>query len=203
MRVARVGAIAAVGGMLAACGPTPPHTFGQYNSLSPKVTAPKGERLPSHVTIALGRPANVAVFLVVPGRGSTLLFPADSTESGYMEAGTRTVGTSLAGLAADTGRAVRPTRGRPTGGVTRGAEGRNERGGFGRDTLPSFGFNQHGFLLVFASQQPMLYQTLANRVAGISIPIDDDDALHTVTMLIRDRNQIVGPWAAYATDYPP
>jgi hypothetical protein len=64
-------------------------------------------------------------------------------------------------------------------------------------------FNQRGYLLVFASQQPLVYKTLTSRVAGISIPIDDDDALNTVIKLIRATTQINGPWAAFASEYPP
>jgi hypothetical protein len=39
-------------------------------------------------------------------------------------------------------------------------------------------------------------------VAGLSIPIEDDDALNTVTKLIRESTHTTGPWAAYATEYP-
>ena len=53
-----------------------------------------GERTPRHLTVQLAKPANVAVFLVVPGRGSTLLFPADSTQNQYVEAGSHLVETS-------------------------------------------------------------------------------------------------------------
>jgi hypothetical protein len=49
----------------------------------------------------------------------------------------------------------------------------------------------------------MPYHTLATRVAGLSVPIDDEDALNTVTKLIRETTQVSGPWAAYATDFPP
>ena len=83
--------------------------FGQYNDLAPKVAPTQGERIPQHLTVQLARPANVAVFLVVPGRGSTLLFPADSTQSMFVEAGSHLVETSLAraALTADSSRLIR------------------------------------------------------------------------------------------------
>ena len=188
-------------GILAACASAKPHVFGEFNDLSPRVAPVQGERIPQHLTVQLGRPANVAVFYVVPGRGSTLLFPQDSTAAQYVEAGSHLVQTAQAGMTlSDTSRLMRV----PAGGGARPQGGRTQnRGGFGRDSLPMPMFNQRGYLLVFASQQPLAYKTLTSRVAGISIPIDDDDALNTVIKLIRETTQINGPWAAFASDYPP
>lgn len=178
--------------------------FGQYNDLTPRVAAPQGDRLPRRLTVQLGRPANVAVFLVVPGRGSELLFPADSVQSQFMESGSHLVETSRArGALNDSSRLVRrptpapaPTSQQPP---QRGQ--RNQRG-IG-DSLPPLGLNQRGYLLVFASQEPLPYATLKNRVSGLSIPIEDDDALNTVTKLIRSTTKTSGPWAAFASEFPP
>jgi hypothetical protein len=164
------------------------------------VAGTKGERLPQHITVQLARPANVAVFLVVPGRATTLLFPEDSAQSGYMEAGSHLVATSMAKLAPDTSRLIRI----PAASSRNPSQGqRGGRGANGRDTLPTFGFNQHGYLLIYASQQPLPYSILATRVAGLSVPIVDDDALNTVTKLVRERTQTGGTWAAFSTDFPP
>jgi hypothetical protein len=187
-------------GILAACASAKPHVFGEFNDLSPRVAPVQGERIPQHLTVQLGRPANVAVFYVVPGRGSTLLFPQDSTAAQYVEAGSHLVQTAQAGMPmSDTSRLMRI----PAGGGARPQGGRTQNRGFGRDSLPMPMFNQRGYLLVFASQQPLAYKALTSRVAGISIPIDDDDALNTVIKLIRETTQINGPWAAFASDYPP
>lgn len=182
-----------------ACASAKPHVFGQYNDIAPRVAPTQGERTPQHLTVQLARPANVAVFLVVPGRASVLLFPSDSTQPQYVEAGSHLVQTAAAkGALSDTSRLVRlpqPTNRQPSR--------TGNRGNYPRDTSATFAFNQHGYLLLFASQQPMPYGTLATRVAGISVPIDDEDALNTVTKLIRETTHIAGPWAAYATDFPP
>ena len=185
--------------VLAGCAASKPHTFGQYRDLAPQVAATKGERIPQHVTVQLTRGANVAVFFVVPGGTTRLLFPADSLQSGFVDAGSHLVETSMAHLSpSDTSRLLRrPTQGRGQ------VQGRNTRMGTGRDTLPVFGFNQHGYLLIYASQQPLPYATLANRVAGLSVPISDDDALNTVWKTVRERTNTTGTWAAYATDFPP
>jgi hypothetical protein len=184
-------------GALAGCASQPKH-LGQYADFAPIVVATKGERLPGHLTVQLARPANVVVFLVAPGRGSTLLFPEDSTQSEYMEAGAHLIETSAAQMLGDTTRIRRvPSTGRPMG-----ARGRN--GMVMNDSMPtSFGFNQHGFLLIYASQAPLPYSILKTRVAGLSLPFEDQDAINTVAKLIRERTNTTGPWAAYATDFPP
>jgi hypothetical protein len=187
--------------LLAGCAANKPHTFGQYNQLAPVVAPTKGERLPQHLTVQLSRGANVAIFLVVPGGTTRLLFPEDSTQSSYLEAGSHLVETSAArGALSDTSRLIR----RPSTGNGRGVpQSRNGRVGSTRDSMPVFGFNQHGYLMVYASQQLLPYSTLATRVAGLSVPISDDDALNTVWKLIRERTNTTGTWAAYATDFPP
>jgi hypothetical protein len=185
------------------CNTTKPRQFGSYGDLAPRVAPQEGERLPQHVTVQVARPANVAVFLVMPGRGSMLLFPADSAQSGYMEAGSHLVETSYRRVAvSDSGRLVRRPQDRmPPSPAQPGGGGRGRASA--RDSFPTFGFNQRGFLLIYASSEPLPYSTLTTRVSGISIPIEDEDALNTVTKLIRQSTRTTGPWAAYATDYPP
>lgn len=174
-----------------------PHFYGQYRDLSPKVALTQGERTPRELTVELARPANVAVFLVVPGTASRLLFPADSVQSQYVEAGSHLVATSFANSTqSDSSRLIRLPNSRPANN-----RGRN---GYPRDSMPlPIGFNDHGFLLIYASQEPLPYATLKSRVAGVSVPISDSDALNTVTKLIRETTRTTGPWAAFATDYPP
>ncbi len=200
MRFRTIGIVVA-GSMIAACASGGPKQYGQYSDLAPRVAPQQGERIPQHLTVQVARPANVAVFLVMPGRGSTLLFPADSTQSGYVEGGSHLVETSYRRVAlTDSARLLRRPQDSQTG--VRGQGGRG-RPGTGRDSLPAFGFNQRGYLLIYASAEPMPYSTLATRVSGISIPIEDADALNTVTKLIRSTTRTNGPWAAYATDFPP
>lgn len=188
-----------LGALIGACMGGGPHVYGQYRDLAPKVALAQGERSPRHLTVELARPANVAIFLVVPGTASRLLFPADSTQSQYIEAGSHLVQTSMAnGALSDTSRLIRlPNQ------SNRPINGRS-RNGYPRDSMPlPIGFNDHGFLLIYASQEPLPYNVLKTRVAGLSVPISDSDALNTVTKLIRETTHTTGPWAAYSTDYPP
>jgi hypothetical protein len=201
VRVGRIGPLVLLA-TLAACASSGPAHFGQYNDLGPKVAATKGERLPLHVTVQLEKPANVAVFLVAPGRATTLLFPQDSVQPGFVEAGAHLVETTLAKNAvSDSSRLVRRP-GQPTGQQVPQNRQAGQRGG-GIGGVPTFGFNQRGYLLIYAAQDPLPYATLASRVAGISVPIDDTDALNTVTKLIRESTKTTGRWAAFATDFPP
>ena len=201
---AGAGVVVGVG----ACTGNTPRVYGEYHDISPKVALPQGERVPRHLTVELARPANVAVFLVVPGTASRLLFPPDSLQGQYIEAGAHLVETSLARASTgDTSRLLRPIPPNERGmGGNGGYGGRNGRqgNGFPRDSFPAgLGYNTHGFLLIYASQQPLPYATLMSRVAGVSVPIEDSDALNTVTKLIRNSTRTIGPWAAFATDYPP
>jgi hypothetical protein len=190
-------AFLAILGALPACASNKPHTFGSYDALAPKVTPQAGERTPRHLTVELSKGANVAIFLVVPGRGSRLLFPADSMAPGFLAAGSHVVETTdLRGALSDTSALIRRPAQPGQGGQPQRA-GRNSadiNGGFGLT---------HGYLLLYASQDPLPYGILSTRVAGISIPIEDDDALNTVTKLIRSTTRTTGQWAAYATDFPP
>jgi len=200
----RVGVLLVI---VASCVHAAPHVYGQYNDLAPKVAGAAGERTPRHLTVQLAKPANVAVFLVVPGRGSTLLFPQDSVQSQYVEAGSHLVETAAAKAAlSDTSHLARlPGSSQPPQGQRGQGRNGNRQSGFSRDSSMGLGvgFNQRGYLLIYASQLPLNYSLLNTRVAGLSIPIDDDDALNTVWKLIRSVTQTSGPWAASAAEFPP
>jgi len=187
----------------AACASGGARQYGQYTTLSPRVVPVPNERLPLHVNVELAQPANVTVLYVVPGRGSTILFPEDSTRPFHVEAGMHQLTTSLArsgGSVSDTSEMARRTP------EARGNQppGRRSRGGV-RDTM--FGgsgsvLGSHGFLLVYATDDSLTYQTLQTKVTRLSIPIEDTDALNTVTKLLRDAAK-GGRWAAYATEFNP
>jgi hypothetical protein len=184
-----------------ACAAAKPHTFGNYNDLTPKVTPKTGERTPQHITIDVARPSNVAVFLVVPGRGSQLLFPADSTQSGFVQAGAHEVETSIVRLAlTDSARLIRrPNQGSINPNDPRQQQ-RSRNGGFDPSNNPLL---NRGYLLIYATQDSLPYSVLSTRVSGVTIPIEDDDALNTVTKLIRETTHTTGTWAAYATEFSP
>jgi hypothetical protein len=195
--------------LLAGCASAShPRMYGSYNELMPKIAPTKGERIPQHVTVTLKQPANVALFYVVPGRPSQLVYPVDSTQSAAMDAGSHLIETSFTRRTlSDTSRIVRlpGSAGVVPPGARTPQNGRNGRVGAGRDTsmFGGTGIATHGYLLLYASQQPLPYSILSTRVNGISVPIEDTDALNTVTKLVRETTHTTGTWAAYATDFPP
>src|SRR5439155_16822682 len=94
--------------------------------------------------------------------------------------------TSLArqGAVTDSARLARrpapgqpPISGAPTGGGGRGRGGILDTSLFAGGVLAGA---SHGYLLVYASDEPLSYTALKTRVAGLSIPIDDTEALNTV-----------------------
>lgn len=184
---------------VAACAGTVVRQYGEYTTFSPRVSTSDKQPRPTKVTVQLAKPANVAVFLVTPGRTPTLLYPADSTQSTYVDAGTHEVTTALANKPAtrDTSRLVR----RPSEGVTtRGGMG--QRGG-SRDTMGTMMDRRLGatsYLLIYASQEPLSFKSLSTKVQGLTIPAEDNEALNTVTKLIHGTQQGAGPWAAWATE---
>lgn len=183
-----------------ACAAAKPHTYGSYNDLTPKVSAKSGERAPQHVTIDVARPSNVAVFFVVPGRASQLLFPADSTQSGFVQTGAHEVETSLAHQAlTDSARLNR----RPNQGINPNDPRQQQRGRSGGFPGDNNSLLARGYLLIYATPDPMPYSVLSTRVGGVTVPIEDTDALNTVTKLIRETTHTNGTWAAYATEFSP
>ena len=181
-----------------ACQPARPRLYGDSSVLAPQVAGVKGEKTPSHVNVSLAQPANVAVFLIVPGRTPMLLFPADSTTSEYLDAGVHEVATTLAGKKTPLVDSSEMQRRARDPNDTRG----RQTGMGGADTSYRYmNFRDVGYLYVFASRAPIPYATLTSHVAGYTIPANDADALSAVTKLLRDASGAATPWAAYAAEY--
>jgi hypothetical protein len=194
---------AALASALFAFGGTTIRQYGQYESLGPRVSSVPNERVPLHVNVELAKPANVAVFYVVPGRVTTLLFPDDSTRSTQLAAGSHQLSTTLArqSAAADSARNARRLPGGQPGGAPPAGRQRTSRDSGGMMGPNMLG--AHAFLLVFAADEPLSYSALSTKVAGISIPIDDTEALNTVAKLARETARSGRSWAAYATEFNP
>ena len=169
---------------------------------APQIDVPRGEHRPVQVTVQLDREADVALLYVVPGRGAMLIYPADTTSRGFLTAGSHTLATKFAHAPADSV-SPRGSRGRaaPAGAPPGG------RTGMPRDTLPTVGDVQRtlaetpssrGFLLLYLSDEQLSPAAIVRRVEGLSIPMDDTEALNTVTKLIRSTTGGAQRWDAYA-----
>jgi hypothetical protein len=183
---------------LAACAGNPkPKTFGTASDLTPTVEVLGNDRLPLHLRVEMPQAAHVAAFYVVPGEGTQLLFPADSTGSKRLAAGVQEIATRFANRALNdssrllrrAGRAPSPTdaQGIPQGGVP-GDRRAN-------------GFNETGYVLVYVSQDSLSYKALNDRVIGVTIPGYSDEAFNTVTKLVRGASSGSAPWAAIAVPF--
>ncbi len=186
-----------------ACASTPPRQYGQYSALQPRVSVvgKEGTR-PQQLAVTLNQPAYVTVLFVVPGRGATVIYPPDSTSTDQLRPGTQQVNVHFP---ARPPRDSLRLRGLPD-------QGRTRRGRTGspaptrRDTTPRFYADTSlaaasaGYLLAIATPSPLSYAALRQRVEGISIPMDDDEALNTVLKLARSTLPEDAAWAAQSKE---
>src|SRR6185503_3545729 len=174
--------------------------LGNYQAIAPRIDAVPKEAIPLHVQVALARPENAAVFFVVPGRGATLLYPTDSAMSPRLTAGAHILATTLAERAArDSTRVVHPnTQGSP---LPMPATDRRISAATVMSADSTGRVTSDGYLLLYATDDSLDYTTLRNRVTGVTIPIESDAALQTVTMLIKGTTRSRGQWAAYSTEF--
>jgi hypothetical protein len=186
---------------IGACASAPkPIPLGEYTALQPAYTTPPKEPTPSKVTVSLAEPAYVALMFVVPGRGSVVVYPSDSGTYNHLDAGQHDVALRFPESVPtrDSLRAIMQ-RGQRGGGTRRPPTSRDTtRGPFvARDASPSS--SPLGYLLLVASPDNLVFSMLKRRVEGVTIPIEDDEALSTVMKLVKaslpDRARLAG-WAA-------
>ncbi len=182
-----------------ACAGNPkPRTFGTASKLTPTVEILGNDRLPLHLRVDMPEAAHVAAFYVVPGEGTQLLFPADSTGSKRLPAGIQEISTRFANRALnDTSRLLRRP-GRAPAPID--AQGIPQGGGPG-DNRRANGLNEAGYVLVYVSQDSLSFKTLNDRVIGVTIPGYSDEAFSTVTKLVRGASSGSSPWAAIAVPF--
>src|SRR5689334_4981217 len=183
---------------LVACAGNPkPKTFGTASNLTPTVEVLGNDRLPLHLRVEMPQSAHVAAFYVVPGEGTQLLFPADSSGSKRLPAGTQEIATRFANRALnDTSRLLRRPGRAPAPVDVQGVP----QGGAPGDRRAN-GVNETGYVLVYVSQDSLSYKTLNDRVIGVTIPGYSDEAFNTVTKLVRAASSGTSPWTANAVPF--
>lgn len=191
-------AILALALATAACAGNPkPRTFGTASTLTPTVEVLGNDRLPLHLRVEMPQSAHMAAFYVVPGEGTQLLFPADSSGSKRLPAGVQELSTRFAARALNDssrllrrpGRAPAPTdaQGIPQGGLP------GER--------RANGIQEEGYILVYVSQDSLDYNTLNSRLIGVTIPGYSNEAFNTVMKLVRTAASGSAPWTAIAVPF--
>ncbi len=198
MHVSRIAIIGALG-VVACAGNPKPKIFGTATDLAPTVEIVGTTPLPLHLRIVPAQPEYVAAFYVIPGQRIQKLFPADTTGSQLLSPGPQEVATSFAiRPTVDSSRLLRrPGRVQPpvdASGNPPSATSRDPR---------SSQFQEMGYVLVYAGKDSLSYQTLNDRVVGVSVPGYADEALNAVTKLIHAATTGSGPWSAIAVPFRP
>ncbi len=207
MRLAPIISLTALGAVctLAACASTPPRQYGQYSALQPRfaVVGKEGSR-PEQLTVTLNQPAYVTVLFVVPGRGSVVIYPTDSTTQNHLSAGTQQITVNFPKPPARDSLFRRRTN--QTTDRRRGGRTGNSQPAITRDTSPRFlpdtslGIANGGYILMVASTDSLSYSALRHRTEGITIPLEDDEALNTVVKLVRGTMPEDAAWAGLSKE---
>ena len=207
--------------LVAACSSAPvTKQLGDYTVLTPSFTTPQTERTPTHATVSLASPAYVAMLFVVPGRGSVIVYPNDTTTNNRLESGQHEVALSFpsAPMNRDSALAMLRRQGNRRPGNTQppmqprpdptspiDTMRRDTTGSMGTPrrspvTEPSPSSSPVGYLVVVASPAAMPYATLKRRIEGVTIPIEDDEALSTVMKLVKAALPDGAQLSAYARE---
>jgi hypothetical protein len=192
----RIASAVALAGVVACAGAPKPKVFGTAPSLTPTVAIVGQDRVPMRLSITPARPSYVTAFYVMPGQGTLLLYPTDSSGSKMLPAGAQEIATAFAARSVDTTRLLRrPGRGQQ-GGVGDPQQGGERQSRGGGSVLGS-----EAFVLVYASEDSLSYKALNDRVVGVSLPGYTDEAFNTVTKLIRSAASGTGAWSAVAVPF--
>jgi hypothetical protein len=191
----------------AACASGPEiRKLGDYGSVQPLFTTPQNQKTPTEITVNLTHPAYVAALFVVPGRGAVIVYPSDSSMDTHVDAGQHTIPVRFRETAFNRDsmyaamRRQSSGRGNPNPNptpippvfrdttrrdTTRIATDSGTTSRLGGLREPGPGASPIGYLLLVASPTQIPLHSLQRRVNGITIPIDDDEALSTVMKLVK------------------
>jgi hypothetical protein len=176
------------------------HRLGDYATLQPLFSLPPNEKSPTRITVNLASPAYVAVLFVVPGRGTAIVYPVDSTTNNRVSTG-QSIPIRFSERPFNRDSMLAAIRRQQQGG------GRVTARDTSRDTIrfgslrdPSPAASPIGYLLLVASPDSISYPMLRRRIEGVSIPIDDTEALSTVMKLVKATLRDGSPLAGYAQD---
>ncbi|HEY7233601.1 MAG TPA: hypothetical protein VH539_05590 [Gemmatimonadaceae bacterium] len=199
------------------------HKLGDYPYLQPLFTTPQNQKTPSEMTVNLDHPAYVAALFVVPGRGAVIVYPSDTSADTRVEAGQHTIPVRFREAAFNRDsmyaamRRQAQGRGNPSPNPTpypvfRDTARRDSTSIAGRDSVqssssrfgglrdPGPGASPIGYLLLVASPTRISLASLKHRVNGVTIPIDDDEALNTVMKLVKSTLPDGAGLAGYAKE---
>ena len=171
-------------------------TFGALgDSPSPaspsRITAVDSTRPPQHVTLQLDNPGSVVVMLVAPGHSATLLYPPDSATDNRMSAGEHVVRIQIPEMLVqtDSQRMAAMARARDSGFSARRTRPRGMA-----PLMPG----TPTYLLLVTSPRPLDYTRIRDKTAGVSIPLEDMEALNAMAKAVKGTIMVEPrEWAGY------
>ena len=156
-----------------------------------RITAVDSALPPTSVTLQLDQPGSAIVLLVAPGHSATLLYPGDSTTDNRLSAGTHVLRIQIPEylVQTDSQRAAAMARVRDSGFSARRTRPRG--------VLPLLPTTPT-YLLVVTSPQPLSFTRVREKTAGVSIPIEDMEALNAVAKAVKGTlTSEPREWAGY------
>lgn len=122
-----------------------------------------------------------------------MVYPIDSTTYNYLPAGQHDIPTTFSGTRRLAGSDTLLMRRPP-------ASNRERRNGNGRNQNASImnrPFATSGYLLMLTSALPLSYAAVAPRVEGVTVPIEDDEALNAIAKQVLSTTDRSKPWSGY------
>jgi len=168
--------------------------LGDYAVHTPSLSTVQGEDRPTHLNVSLSKPGYVAVLFVIPGRGASVIYPSDSTVNNYLTAGSQQITTAFSDRSKliDTTFMPRQVAGSDT--TRRRPTTRNS------SQIPRFDpsqFVRAGYLLMITTEEPLNIAQVNRRIEGVTIPMEDNEALSAVAKLVVGTTPRNKPWAGF------
>ena len=170
------------------CASTPDvGPLGESVALRPPViTTVDTARPPHFVWVQMDQPAYAAVLLVAPGHSATLLYPREQFTSNQLTAGAHQLTFDVPDLfvSADSLRDAERASGRQRMDSINRARARRRTGTTQPSAMPISPLVPT-YLLVITSPQPLVYQRIVDKTAGVSIPNIELEALNAVVKAVK------------------
>jgi hypothetical protein len=156
------------------------------SNIHPRITAVDSMLPPRSAWVDLDQPGYTALLLVAPGHSATLLYPADSGFDNRLSAGTHQLTFRVPEVLVAADSARNPDRGRQRSDTSPSIRVRGrQRADTGRRQMAISPLTPT-YLLLVTSPQPLVYQRIVEKTAGVSIPSLDDEALNAVAKAVKN-----------------
>ena len=170
-----------IGTLVAACVKTPVVGTVGEGPVYPRITAVDSLHPPRSAWIEMDQPGYAVMLLVAPGHSATLLYPRDSLTSNTLTAGAHLITFQIPDLLVQTD-SLRPRRQQSDSSLRNPGGMRGASRGTRPPPVPAA---TPTYLLLVTSPQPLSYQRIIEKTAGVSIPSIETEALNAVAKAIK------------------